>query len=167
MKTFLPILFLCLIVVGCTSPSKLLCTMNETLLGDRLGFTIEDVRASQQVRRGRRNSLHLDIYVRRCPEDYRRDFALELQTAGVVLAALAKNQEAARYEHMILMIINRYGLIPGSRKPLEGSLSGHMAQRTLLELRDRNASPAEYARALDFVDGFKVQPDTQELLILH
>lgn len=141
--------------------------MNDAFLGDRLGFTVEEVRPSRKWLRGYRQALDLDIYVRRQPDDYRRDFALELETAAAVLAAVAETEEAARFEYVDLEVVNRYGPIPPRGKPLVGVIAVRLLQSTFLKLRERNASPSEYAHNWIFLSGFKDQPDSRDLLNLH
>lgn len=169
MKALLPITFLCLIALGCASPPKLRSTMNQALLGDRLGFTIEEVRPGYHMLRFGSSlrpgqGLLLSIYVRRQPDDYRKDFALELETAAAVLPTVAETDQAARCAYVDLTVVNRYGVMPPRNKALVGFITIRFTRETLLELRHRKASPMEYSQNWIFVNGLKDQPDSAELL---
>jgi hypothetical protein len=162
MKTFLPISLLFLIAFGCASQPSLRSTMNEVLMGDRLGFTIEQVHPA--LPHGKSHDLLVHVYVRRQAHEYRRDFALELETAAIVLAALAETDHAARASYVDLTVVNLYGFEPSLRRELLGTMTVRLTQETLLELRRRKASPRDYSQNWKYVSGIKDQPDSQERL---
>lgn len=168
MKTLLPITFLCLTALGCATPRSLRSTLNKALMGDRLGFTVEQVHPSYtRLRFGsysKGQALFIHVYVRRQPHDYRRDFALELETAAIVSAAVAETDPAARAAFVDITAVNLYGFDPSLRRERLGTMTVRLTQESILELRRRKASPTEYSRNWIYVNGLKDQPDSQEQL---
>lgn len=163
--TVLGVLVLAAFGWGCASNANFMSPKVAAVLTDTSLFPpIGQVRASTHWSRDYGHGLGIDVYVEGSGDDYKQDLEMESEGAARVFAALAGSDLSVRWDFVDLKFIVQYGQMPPRSKRVAGVCHTLIRRETFIELREKKAQAAEYRQHWTFVDGYKDQPDSDELL---
>ena len=150
---------------GCTSaPAAMTPKIAEAIGDGTLDHPISKVQASTYYSDAFGHGLKVEVWVSRDPADYSRDIDKEFDGAAKVCAKLAATEWGTRWDFLQVNFFNDFGRMPPRGRPVVGFASVIIKREKIEQLRNRNAGPADYAKNLTLIKGYKDQPDSAELL---
>jgi hypothetical protein len=150
---------------GCASNPHIMTPRIAPVLAEAgLDLPVEDCRASATWVPSYGHGLTVEIWATRFPEDYRRDLDLELSGAAEVCAALGPSEVVLEWDFLEVVFTNRYGRMPPRSREVSGVARVIIRRETLLTLRASAATASVFPRHWEFINGFKDQPDSKEVL---
>jgi hypothetical protein len=151
--------------MGCTSnPHVMTPRIAPALTEAGLELPIVDFRAFTGWIPTYGHGLSVEVRAARSAESYRRDLELELEGAAEVCAALGGSEAVLEWNFLEVLFTNEYGRMPPRSREVAGVARVVMRRETLLLLRETEVPTSEYPLHWDFVEGFKDQPDSKEVL---
>ena len=150
---------------GCASnPHVMTPRIAPVLLGGGLDLPLEDVRAQAGWIPSYGHGLTVEVRATRAGDDYQRDLELELEGAARVCAALAKSDVVLEWDFLEVRFTNDYGRMPPRRRQVAGVATVILRIEAFRTVRDNAVPASDLPRYWDFVEGFKDQPDSPEVL---
>ena len=158
-------LLLVLGAMGCTSnPHVMTPRIAPALAEAGLDLPIVDFRAFTDWIPSYGHGLSVEVRATRSAGDYKRDLDLELEGAAEVCAALGRSEAVLEWDYLEVLFTNEYGRMPPRSREVAGVARVIMRRETLLSLRENKVPASEFPLHWDFVNGFKDQPDSKEVL---
>ncbi|MBN2296399.1 MAG: hypothetical protein JXM70_28480 [Pirellulales bacterium] len=150
---------------SCTSNANFMSPKVAAVLADaRFASPIQQVRASTHWSRDHGHGLGIEVCVELSPDDYAQDLEMESEGAARVFAALAESDLSVQWDFVDLRFFTDYGQMQPRSRRVAGVCHAFIKRETFIVLREKKAQASEYRQQWTFVEGYKDQPDSDDLL---
>ena len=155
------LLVLPLLLGGCQAASYIENTLNQT----EPGVAVSGVDASPIWRPSQPgHGLAVVVWTTSDPAHYERNLELELDRASRACAAMAGNDQVAKWAWLQMQLYVTYRGFPGVHRRINGGLQVVVERELLASIRGQSNAAAECRRRWRFEFGYKDQPDSRTVL---